>query len=122
MKHCKALHRKAFAVDWKSEPHAEVRTRGKMQEEGKQALVIGIDPETLLDGSLDVETLFGHEAYFALQLESEETENNAAKLDPDSEKIFTKELESDDIMQNIFPYGWRGCYKTYTRDGRRLRI
>ena len=113
VKHCKVLHKKAFAVDWKREPHAEVRTSGKMQEEGKEALVIGIDPEILMDGSLDVETLFGHEAYVALQLESDETESNVAKLDPDSETIFTKELDSEDIMQNIFPCGWSGCYKTY---------
>ena len=102
VKHWKVLHRDASTGKWKEEPHAEVRATGKVKEEGEEALMIGIDPDSLLDGSLDVETLFELEVYIALQLEVEsvETENKVINIDPDFQTTVTKkELESNSYLK-----------------------
>ena len=102
VKHWKVLHRDASTGKWKEEPHAEVRATGKVKEEGEEALMIGIDPDSLMDGSLDVETLFEPKAYIALQLkvDSTETENKVIKLNPDLETNMTKkELESNSYLE-----------------------
>ena len=43
-----------------------------VQEVGQKAVVIEVDPDTLLGDSLDVDTVFGCEAYIALELRTKD--------------------------------------------------
>ena len=114
--HWVKLHRDADIVGYNNEPHAEVSPAGKVQEIGPEALVIGIDPGILLDGSLNVESLFEADAYIALELDlaSHESENKLLKIDPDFETIIeNKEFVTDKVLD--FACNWSDCDKTFTK-------
>lgn len=116
--HWKILHSQVAVGYWKMEPHCEVRPAGKGQGVGQEAVVIGVDPDTLLADNLDVGTLFECEAYIALEFHTKDKPFSCKSCN----KIFSKMKklrEHGKIHRN--PKKCSYCEKIFPSDYKRAR-